>query len=117
MQIRPRGVLNYLTPDGHNPFEQWVSEIRDNKVKLIIAKRLSRLRQGNLGDFRRLANGLYELRIHYGPGSRVYFGIFRNSTVILLCGGTKGTQQRDIARAQNYWNEFRSNADEHGIYS
>lgn len=117
MQIIPRNVLNYITPNGREPFLQWVAEIHDKKVKLIIAKRISRLRQGHLGDYRRLDSNLYELRIHYGPGYRIYFGIFRNNIVILICGGTKRTQPQDITRAQNYWNEFRSNADEHGIYS
>ncbi|MDD9974797.1 MAG: type II toxin-antitoxin system RelE/ParE family toxin [Candidatus Poribacteria bacterium] len=58
--------------------------------------------------YKRLNRDLYELRIDYGPGYRVYFGMFTSRIVILLCGGRKGTQQRDIARAQNYWNELRS---------
>ena len=55
---------------------------------------------------------LYELRINHGPGYRIYFGLFCNSTVILLGGGTKGTQRRDIARAQVYWNEFLDRTQE-----
>lgn len=112
MQMKPRGIRYYLTPTGRNPFEQWFARLRDGKAQALVTERIERLRQGYPGDYKRLGNGLYELRIHYGSGYRVYFGVFRNNVVILLCGGTKGTQHRDIARAQNYWNEFRSNADE-----
>ena len=112
MQMRRRRILYYLTPASRNPFEQWFERLRDTKVQALITARIERLRQGHRGDYKRLDNNLYELRIHYGAGYRIYFGVFRNNVVILLCGGTKGTQHRDIARAQNYWNEFRSNADE-----
>ena len=106
MQIRPEGVRNYITPNGRDPYRQWYASIKDQKTRAIIASRIDRLQHGNPGDSRRLNKDLYELRINYGPGYRVYFGLLRNSIVILLGGGAKGTQQRDIARAQSYWNEF-----------
>jgi putative addiction module killer protein len=106
MQIRPREILNYATPSGRSPYRQWYTQIKDEKAQIAISNRITRLRVGNFGDFKRLDAGLYELRIHYGPGYRVYFGVFRNDFVILLCGGVKGTQQRDIVRAKNYWNDF-----------
>ena len=106
MQIRPREILTYITPSGRDSYQQWYTRIKDQKAQIAISNRITRLRIGNFGDFKRLSSGLYELRIDYGPGYRVYFGLFQNDTVILLCGGTKGTQQRDINRAQNYWNDF-----------
>ena len=106
MQIRPREILTYTTPNKRNPYRQWYTQIKDEKAQIALSNRITRLRAGNFGDFRRLDAGLYELRIHYGPGYRIYFGIFQNDIVILLCGGTKGTQQRDITRAKNYWNNF-----------
>ena len=106
MQIRPREIHHYTTPSGHNPFRRWYSKIKDQKTQIAITNRISRLRIGNFGDFKRLNKDLYELRIHYGPGYRIYFGLYRNDIVILLCGGEKDKQQRDINRAQDYWNDF-----------
>lgn len=106
MQIRPEGVRNYITPNGRDPYRQWYTSIKDRKTQAIITSRIDRLQHGNPGDCKWLSSGLYELRIDYGPGYRVYFGLFRNRVVILLGGGTKRTQQRDIVRAQVYWNEF-----------
>ena len=106
MQIRPREILNYTMPSGRSPYRQWYTQLKDEKTQIVISNRITRLRAGNFGDFRRLDAGLYELRIHYGPGYRVYFGVFQNDIIILLCGGAKGTQQRDITRAKNCWNDF-----------
>lgn len=114
MQIVTRDVRNYITPEGRNPFRQWLTQLQDKKARANIQRRIARLRGGNFGDFRRLNRDLCELRINYGPGYRVYFGMFTSRIVILLCGGRKGTQQRDIARAQNYWNELRSRGNEYG---
>lgn len=72
----------------------------------MVRVRINRLRQGNLGDCRHLGEGVYELRIHYGPGYRVYFGELDEATIILLWGGTKRTQIRDIRRAKEYWQEL-----------
>lgn len=77
-----------------------------SRTQIAISNRISRLRSGNFGDFKRLSKDLDELRIHRGPGYSIYFGVFQNDIVILLCEGTKGTQPREIIRAQNYWNDF-----------
>ncbi len=106
MQIRPREILHYTTPSGRNPYRQWYTRIKDRRVQIAVSNRIARLRVGNFGDYKRLSSGVYELRIHYGPGYRVYFGLFQNDIVVLLSGGTKGTQQRDIEKAQDYWNDF-----------
>lgn len=106
MQIRPREILYYTTPNGRNPYRRWYTRLKDQKTQIVISNRIARLRSGNFGDFKRLNTDLYELRVHYGLGYRVYFGVFQNDIVILLCGGVKGTQQRDIISAQNYWNDF-----------
>ena len=66
---------------------------------------------GNFGDVRSVGGGVHELRIPIGPGIRVYFGRQDDSIVILLCGGDKRTQARDIPRAQLYWQDFRSRSD------
>ena len=70
--------------------------------------RLERIKLGNLGDFRSVGEGVCELRIDYGPGYRIYFGQIGNIIVILLLGGDKSTQNRDIRKAIEYWKDYRS---------
>ena len=112
MQIQPESVRNYIMPNGRDPYRQWYTGIKDRKTQAIITNRIDRLQHGNPGDCKQLSRRLYELRIDYGPGYRVYFGLFRNTVAILLGGGTKGTQQRDIMKVQTYWNEFLSRVGE-----
>ena len=112
MEIIPRDVRNYVTPEGHEPYEEWVNSYRNRKTRAIIRERVNRLHLGNFGDYKRLTADLYELRIRYGPGYRVYFGVVDRVIVILLCGGSKKTQRRDIQKAKEYWEELRSRADE-----
>ena len=83
MQIRPREILHWTTPSGRNPYRQWYTRIKDQKTQVTISNRISRLRSGNLGDFKRLSKDLYELRIHQGPEYRIYFGVFQNDIVNL----------------------------------
>lgn len=108
MEIKPREVRNYVTPDGREPFEEFLNSLKDRKTRAVIRERINRIHLGNFGDHRRLAGDLYELRIHYGPGYRVYFGDLDSVIVILLCGSSKKTQRRDIQKAKEYWEEFRS---------
>jgi len=112
MEIRPRDVRNYVTPDGREPYEEWVNSLKDRTTRAVIRERVNRLHLGNWGDHRRLTGDLIELRIHYGPGYRVYVGDLDGVMVILLCGGKKKTQKRDLSLAKEYWEEFRSRNDE-----
>ena len=68
---------------------------------------ISRVRQGNLGDCKPVGEGVSELRVDYGPGYRVYFGQKGRTLVVLLCGGDKRTQDRDIRLARQFWREFK----------
>ena len=108
MEIRPREVRHYETPDGREPFFEWFDALKDNKTKSIILERLDRLLLGNFGDYRRINGDLYELRIHYGAGFRVYYCDLDGVVVILLCGGAKKTQQEDIKQAKKYLKELLS---------
>jgi putative addiction module killer protein len=80
-------------------FAKWLSGLRDAKAKARILARLESARLGNLGDTRSLGGGGREMRVHVGPGYRVYF-VQRRDTLLLLCGGDKARQQRDIERAR-----------------
>jgi putative addiction module killer protein len=88
------------------PFSDWLASLKDARAVGIVRARLNRIRLGNFGDCKSVGGGVEELRIDYGPGYRVYYGREGSLVVILLCGGRKGTQARDILRAQRYWKEY-----------
>lgn len=92
MEVQAREIENYVTPEGRITFDEWFDSLRDRKAKVKIDGRLSRLREGNLGDCRFVGEGVYELKIDDGPGYRVYFGQVGSTVVLLLCGGDKSTQ-------------------------
>jgi putative addiction module killer protein len=77
-----------------------------------ILTRISRLQQGNYGDCEPVGEGISELRMFFDPGYRVYFGENGNDIVILLCGGDKGSQDKDIQQAKIYWEEYLSNDED-----
>jgi putative addiction module killer protein len=81
-------------------FRDWLTRLRDERAKARIGGRIRRMELGNFGDMKSLGRGLMEMRIDYGPGYRVYFSQSGALIVVLLCGGDKRTQQRDIARAR-----------------
>jgi len=81
-------------------FEKWLLSLRDRKAIKIIVTRLNRLTIGHFGDVKPVGNGISELRIHYGAGYRVYFQKQGKKIILLLCGGDKDSQQRDIKLAQ-----------------
>ena len=102
MQARKRTVLHYVV-DGESLFSKWVNALADKVGRGLIYERVDRLEEGNLGDHRSLGGGLWELRVHFGPGYRVYYGEDGPTIVILLCGGDKGSQARDIRKAHRLW--------------
>ena len=83
-----------------NTYRRWERKLRDSRAKALIAARIFRLANGLTGDVKPVGQGISELRIHHGPGYRVYFKQRDNELVILLCGGDKSTQQNDIDTAQ-----------------
>lgn len=105
-QAKPKIVRNYQSLSGDKPFRDWLLALRDRKARAIIRTRINRLRQGNFGDCSHLGARMYELRIHYGPGYRVYFGDLDDNNLVLLYGGIKSAQSRDIKKAKEYWQEY-----------
>ena len=81
-------------------YAKWEQSLRDSIARAAITARIVRLSKGNFGDVKPVGDGVSELRIHYGPGSRVYFQQRGSTIIILLCGGNKKSQTRDIVRAK-----------------
>ena len=95
-------------------FEGWLTRLRDAGAKASILARIESAKAGNLGDTRRVARGVGELRIHVGPGYRVYFTRRGDSIILLLCGGPKKSQRRDIKRAVKLLAKLNQEAHLHG---
>lgn len=104
-------VRIYARPDGTEPHTEWEKGLKDRAARAKVRARIGRIRLGNFGDSKRVGD-VFELRIHAGPGYRVYYGRKGRSCVILLCGGDKGSQKKDIRRAEAYWHEYRSRDDD-----
>ncbi|ACS40943.1 MAG: type II toxin-antitoxin system RelE/ParE family toxin [Methylobacteriaceae bacterium] len=81
-------------------FADWLKGLRDDRAKARIALRIDRLALGHEGDSKAVGGGVSELRIDYGPGYRIYFTYRGKTLVVLLCGGDKASQKRDISRAK-----------------
>jgi putative addiction module killer protein len=97
----------FLYREGRStPFLEWLRSLKDGRAVGIVRARLNRIRLGNFGDCKSVGGGVYELRIDFGPGYRVYYGREGSLVVVLLCGGNKRTQARDIVTAQAYWREY-----------
>ena len=105
--VQPQEIQYYRTTDGQNPFIEWIESIRNMNTQARIQARLERLEDGNFGDCQPVGDGVLELRIHFGSGYRIYFGQVGNTIVLLLCGGDKSSQTRDIERAKKYWQEYK----------
>ena len=111
-EANEREVRIYATPEDRAPFEEWVAALGDKRAKARIFTRVDRVRLGNFGDCCSIGGGVHELRVDYGPGYRVYFGLLGSLVVLLLCGGTKETQKRDIEMAHRYWKEVKVHGDQ-----
>lgn len=97
-------IREYITPEGISPFGEWLSNLRDRKAKAKVLARLDRVAVGNFGDHKYLCEGVYELRLTYGKGIRIYYGK-EDTIILLLLGGDKSTQNQDIKKAIEYWRE------------
>jgi putative addiction module killer protein len=92
---------------GFSPYSSWLKNLRDKRAAAQIVIRLDRLASGNLGSRSSVGEGVGELKIDIGPGYRVYFGRIGSMIVVLLCGGDKRTQGRDIENAKVFWRIFK----------
>jgi putative addiction module killer protein len=100
-------LLRYQREDGREPFTEWIAAVRDKIGAARIRIRLRQVEADNFGDCESVGEGVIELRIHIGAGYRVYCGRHGKAVVILLCGGDKSTQSRDVKRAKELWSEWK----------
>lgn len=100
-------VEYYTTDDGRVPLEEWFAGIDDATLARILV-RIERVALGSLGDHKPVGDGVGELRLDFGPGYRIYFGRVGKKVILLLCGGDKSTQKRDIKKAKKYLAEYKS---------
>lgn len=95
-------VLVFKNRLGNQPYVDWLDSL-DWKTQERILQRVGRLSRGQFGDFKSIDKGLYELRLFFGPGYRVYFGEYNGRRIIILAGGDKSTQKQDIRLAKESW--------------
>lgn len=98
-------LIAFHDRSGASPYMEWLASL-DWKTRERVLSRVGRLKWGQFGDFKALDGGLYELRLFFGPGFRVYFAEHRGRMILLLTGGDKSTQRKDIKMARDYWNIY-----------
>lgn len=104
-------ILSYRDREGRSPYADWLLRLPDRQAKARVMVRVGRLAGGNFGDCKPVGNGVWELRVDWGSGYRIYYAQAGKRLILLLTGGDKRKQQADIQAAAEYWNDWkRSNA-------
>ncbi|HSX10897.1 MAG TPA: type II toxin-antitoxin system RelE/ParE family toxin [Chlamydiales bacterium] len=104
----------YETALGKRPFEEWFNDLRERLTRAIVRARIDRLKMGNFGDCKTLQDGVCELRIDHGPGLRIYYGKIGAKLILLLCGSDKSSQDKNIAKAKEYFKDWAERSKKHG---
>lgn len=110
--MRSLRIREFLTPQGQSPYRTWLTTL-DPAVRARVQARVLRFETGNLGDHKTAGGGVWEARLPFGPGYRLYFGKVGASVILLLLGGDKSTQKSDMKRARQYWVAYQEGAN-HG---
>ena len=98
--------IEEYTEGGRSAFGEWFEDL-DAVTAARVDRYIRRKEAGNFGAAKALRGGVYELRLDFGPGYRVYYGRDGRTVIVLLCGGDKRTQERDIRQAQQYWGDYQ----------
>ena len=107
IRISIKKELNiYVTQDGKKPFVDWLESLKDKTARYRIKERLDRVALGNLGDHSSVSNGVMEIRFKFGSGYRIYYGEEGEKIILLLCGGDKSSQDKDIKKAHSFWKDY-----------
>ena len=105
--VQPIKLQIYRDSKGRAPYTKWRKSIKDRTTRARIQTGVDRLRSGNFSKCKSVKGSVFEIRLKFGPGYRVYFGKVDNTIVLLLCGGDKSTQDEDIKQAKAYWREYK----------
>ena len=100
-------VEHYLNPEGLDLFAEWLASLADRRARAFAVVRVGRMEAGAFGDCKPVGEGVWEARIDYGPGYRVYYARAGSRVILLLTGGDKRRQQADIATALDYWKDWQ----------
>jgi len=100
-------IIHYQDRNGVSPFQNWYTRLDRHAARKVYTA-LMRIEAGNLSDSKHLKGGIWERRIHWGPGYRLYYGLDRQHFAIMLAGGIKKTQQGDIKNAIRSWYEYKN---------
>ena len=99
-------ISYYVTKSGEEPFKKWFFRL-ETKVQIILTKFITRVANGgSKKNIRSLQDGVFEIKIRYGSGYRIYFAEDRDEVILLLIGGDKGSQKSDLLKAKKYWSEY-----------
>ena len=98
----------YTAINGKQPFIEWLESLKDKTVRYRIKERLDRVALGNFGDHKFIDDGIYELRLNFGSGYRIYYGNEKDTIILLLCGGDKSSQKKNIKQAIAYLKDYLS---------
>lgn len=108
MQVKERKIVMLILDNGKAPFDVWYNKLTNDFQRTVDA-RLTRLAVGNFGDHKSIGAGVYELRIMKGPGLRVYYALKGTELVVLIGGGDKSSQKKDIEKAKTLWRQYNEN--------
>ena len=100
-------INNYLTESEQDPYAKWLFKLPDRQAKARVIVRVDRMSTGNFGDVKPLGDGVWEARIDWGPGYRVYYAIAGKKIILLLLGGDKRKQHADVLTAKEYWADWQ----------
>lgn len=107
LQLVAYQIEHYLSPDGRDRFAEWLAALADRRARAFAVVRIGRMGAGAFGDCKPVGGGVWEARIDYGPGYRVYYARAGSRLILLLTGGDKRRQDADIARAIDYWQDWQ----------
>jgi len=99
-------IFHYVTSDGRDLLQSWLDRLRDRKARIAVQRRVDRLKGGGFGDCSFCRSGVWELRVDIGAGYRVYYSRSGADLILILCAGSKSTQDADISRAVACWQDY-----------
>ena len=105
--IEPKVTVRYALANGKEPYTEWLNKLKDQVARARIRVQVDRLELGHIGGTKSLGEGLFELKMKFGPGYRVYYGYDGPNLIILLAGGDKDSQSKDIKMAKEFWNDYK----------